>query len=89
VDEKARRERKSRSAVVLSILEQYFEYGKRLGEILIDLKMITPWQVEQALEIQEKEGHTRPIGQILVEQGWIDEGVVNKALRIQERARHT
>ena len=88
VDEKARRERKSRSAVVLSILEQYFEYGKRLGEILVDLKILTPHQIEQALQIQQEEGHTRPIGQILMEKGWIDDGILEKALQIQERANH-
>jgi hypothetical protein len=88
VDDKARRERKSRSAVVLSILEHYFEQGKRLGEILVDLKMLTPHQIEQALEIQREEGHTRPIGQILVEKGWVDDVIVEKALRIQERVNH-
>ncbi len=86
VDEKALRERKSRSAVVLSILEEYFERGKRLGEILVDLKKVTPHQIEQALKIQEEEGHARPLGRILIENGWVEDPVIEKALRIQERA---
>jgi len=89
VDEKARRERKSRSAVVLSILEEYFEQGKRLGEILVDLKTITIDKIEQALEIQRQEGNIRPIGQILIEKGWTDHSTVEKALRIQERVNHS
>jgi len=88
VDEKARRERKSRSAVVLSILEEYFERGKRLGEILVDLKVLSPHQIEQALKIQKEENHARPIGKILVERGWAEESAVEKALRIQERVNY-
>ena len=88
VDQVARRERKSRSAVVLSILEEYFEQGKRLGEILMDLKVLSRHQIEQALKIQKEEGHARPIGQILVEQKWLDGSAVEKALRIQERVNH-
>ena len=37
LDDRSRRERKSRSAVILSILEEHFEKDKRLGEILVDL----------------------------------------------------
>ena len=87
VDEKARRERKSRSAVVLSILEEYFEREKKVGEILVDLGAITPEVVERALELQRKEKSSRPLGEILVERGFVDEPEVRRALIIQDRFR--
>ncbi|HDI11277.1 MAG TPA: hypothetical protein ENF77_03005 [Candidatus Acetothermia bacterium] len=86
VDEKARRERKSRSAVVLSILEEYFERDKRLGEILVDLKLVNPEDVKKALEAQ-RNGNEKPIGEILVEQGLVEREDVARALEIQSRYR--
>lgn len=38
IEAKAERERRSKSAVILSIVEQYFERNKRIGEILCDLE---------------------------------------------------
>lgn len=37
VDQEARQERKSRTAAILTILEEHFECGKKNGEILVDL----------------------------------------------------
>ena len=87
VDEVARRERKSRSAVVLSILEQYFERDKRLGEILVDLRAISPREVERALELQTKEGDGKRIGELLVEKGLVLPEEIERALLIQGRVR--
>ncbi len=86
VDEKARRERRSRSSVVLSILEEFFEKDKRIGEILIDLRVVSPQQVEEALKLQ-KNGTKKPLGEILVEQGFVDKKYVERALEIQSRFR--
>lgn len=86
VDEKARRERRSRSSVVLSILEEYFERDKRLGEILVDLKAVRPQDVEEALKLQQN-GVNKLIGEILVERGLVSREDVEKALEIQSRVR--
>ena len=51
LDQEAKRQRKSRSAVVLSILEEHFEREKRIGEILVDLGHISRREVDQALEV--------------------------------------
>jgi len=89
VDKLALQQRKSRSAVIMSILEEYFEREKRLGEILVDLGAIDPGRVAQALKEQEKEGRRRRIGEILVEKGWVRPQDVERALVIQSRVRRT
>ncbi len=85
VDDKARHERKSRSAVVLSILEEYFEKDKKLGEILVDLGAITPQAVERALKRQQEINGARRIGELLVEDGSVPVDAIKRALMIQER----
>lgn len=87
IDEKGRRERRSRSAVVISILEEYFVREKRLGEILVLLGDVHPEAVARALEAQERENRGKRIGEILVEQGLASPEAVERALLIQERAR--
>jgi len=52
LDMKGRHERKSRSALILSIMEEYFEREKRLGEILLEQGAIDPNVLERALVIQ-------------------------------------
>lgn len=85
VDQKALRERKSRSAVVLSVLEEYFERGKRIGEILVDLGMLEARELETALKAQAADGGSQRLGEILLEQGSVDEGALRRALTIQGR----
>ena len=87
VDRLAQQQRKSRSAVIMSILEEYFERDKRLGEILVDLGVVDPVRVHQALQEQEAEGRRRLIGEILVEKGWVRPHDVERALLIQSRVR--
>lgn len=87
IDEKARRERRSRSSVVISILEEHLVREKRLGEILVLLGDVHPEAVEKALEAQAKEKKGKRIGEILVEQGSVSPEAVERALLIQERAR--
>ncbi len=83
IDEKAYRERKSRSAVILTILEQYFERERKLGEILSDMGKVSPKDVEKALEVQKKEGSRRRIGEILIAEGLVAEKDVQRALAVQ------
>jgi predicted transcriptional regulator len=85
LDKLARRERKSRSAMILTILEDYFERDKRLGDILMDMGYITQGQLEEALEQQRKDDEYKPLGQILVERGWITKDAVERALTVQSR----
>ncbi len=87
LDEKARRERRSRSSVVLSILEEYFEKDKKLGEILVDLRVVKPQEVEEALELQ-RNGVAKPIGEILLEKGVVANEDIERALEIQSRVRY-
>ncbi len=87
VDKLALQQRKSRSAVIMSILEEYFERDKRLGEILVDLGVLDQAQVNQALAEQEAEGHRRFIGEILLEKGWVRPRDLERALLIQSRVR--
>ena len=55
VDKKAERGRKSRSAVIMEILEQYFEKGKNIGEILVDMEIINRAELEKIGEKAKKE----------------------------------
>jgi len=87
VDQVARRERKSRSAVILSILEEYFERDKRLGEILVDMGAASPRQIEQGLAYQQESEEKKPLGEILVEQDLAPSEAVERALAIQSRFR--
>jgi len=60
-----------------------FYIRKRIGEILIDQKVITPEQLEGALEKQRelrKEGVRKPLATLLVELGYISENGYLKAL---------
>lgn len=89
VDKLALQQRKSRSAVIMSILEEYFERDKRLGEVLVDLGVLDPARVQEALAEQEREGRRRLIGEILVEKGWARPREVERALLIQSRVRRS
>lgn len=55
--------------------------AKRLGELLIERKLITPPQLEQALKLQQQEGGL--LGQILVRLGFTTEEAVAQALTAQ------
>ena len=54
IDEKSLKERKSRAVVVLSIMEEYFEKGHRLGGILIDLGVLLEKNLADALALQRR-----------------------------------
>ncbi len=85
VDTKGRRERKSRSAVILSVLEEYFEGEKRLGEILIDLGAVSHTNLSKALELQKSKFTEKLLGEILLEAELVDQAAVERALIIQGR----
>ncbi len=87
VDERAQLERKSRSAVIMGILEEYFERDKKLGAILVDMGLVSEEMVEAALQEQVASGHARKIGEILVKRGLVKPEEVQRALLIRQRAR--
>lgn len=87
IDAKAERERRSKSSVILSIIEEYFERNKRVGEILIDLGKLTEDKLQQALELQKKEGDVRTLGEILLSKRWVGEHDLERALLLQDKSR--
>jgi hypothetical protein len=87
VDAKGRRERKSRSAVILSILEDHFESEKRLGEILVDLGVLTHADLCKGLELQKSKFADKLLGDILLEEEYVTREAVERALLIQDRQR--
>lgn len=89
VDKLALQQRRSRSAVIMSILEEYFESSNRVGEILVDLGIVSPNAVEEAVKEQEKAEGKRLLGEILVDKGWVKPEDLQRALIIQSRARRS
>ncbi len=85
VDMKGRHERKSRSAVILSILEKHFEREKRLGEILIDLGAVSHANLARGLELQKTKFADKLLGEILLEEELVAQDALEQALTIQGR----
>jgi hypothetical protein len=86
IDEKADAERRSKSAVILAIIEEYFEADKKVGEILCDLGKLTPDKLRQATEIQKREAGKRKLGQILLAEKMVNEKDLRRALAIQSNS---
>lgn len=51
---------------------------KRLGELLLERGLLTPEQLDAALDEQKRE--RRPLGQVLLGRGWVDEKALAAAL---------
>jgi len=83
VEEKANRERKSKSAVILSILEEYFEAERRVGEILNDMGAVSSDHLQDALKAQEK-GTDKRLGEILLDNDYVREVDLDRALQVQK-----
>jgi len=88
VREKAYLERKSKSAVIIAILEEYFLNEKRIGEILLTIGCLSEEELREAMEIQKQENGRRCVGEILLGQGFVKERDLKKALAIQNRSSH-
>lgn len=86
VEQKAERERRSKSSVILSILESYFEAEKRLGEILYDLNALSSEELQKGLKEQQEKNSSKKIGRILLDKGFVREVDLDRALAIQSRA---
>ena len=62
-------------------------YRRRIGDLLVERKLLSPDQLAEALHRQRNEG--RPLGEVLVDGGFIDEDrlldVLGRQLRVQGR----
>lgn len=79
----ANRGRKSKSAMILSILEEYFEAEKKMGQILKDMRAIDNEKLNQALDLQKEKDGNKSIGEIMVQKGYVKEVDLERALQIQ------
>lgn len=52
----------------------------RVGDLLVDLGIITPEQVDQALAYQRDKGHKKLLGEVLIELGFVTEEQVAEVL---------
>jgi len=84
IEKRADRRRMSKSAMILSILEEYFEAEKRVGEILRDMQAIEEEQVEKALKVQEEKEDKR-LGKIMVERDYVEKDQLQRALQVQKK----
>ena len=89
IDESSHRERKSRSAFILSIIEEHFEKGRRLGEILVDLGVLSEADLTHALELQKETFADKLLGDVLVDEHGVKDESIARALTIQSRFRET
>jgi histidinol phosphatase-like enzyme len=84
VEKRANRKRMSKSAMILSILEEYFEAEKRIGEILRDMQAVEEEQVEKALNVQREKDDKR-LGKIMVERDYVEKDQLTRALQAQKK----
>jgi len=89
VDQEARQERKSRSAAILTILEEHFEQLKKIGEILVDLGAVSHTDLSRGLDLQKSKFTEKLLGDILLEEGIVGQQALDQALMIQKRQTQT
>ena len=58
--------------------EEKVKNPKKLGEILVHYKIITPQQLKKALDLQKDTG--KRIGEILIDKGWVTQDEINWTL---------
>lgn len=86
LEKKANRERKSKSACLLSIVEEYFEAENRVGEILKDMGALSEDKLEEGLDKQRSKENGKKIGEILVEEDYVREVDLDRALQVQGKS---
>ena len=57
---------------------------KKIGELLVEKKYITPEQLDEALAVQKRPGERRRLGEILVARGYLRQARVQVALARQK-----
>lgn len=84
VRKKAEVERKSQSAVILAILEEYFVKSRKIGEILENMRYLSSTDLIRALEIQKQKKPRKLLGEILVEENFVNRRELERALTLQD-----
>ncbi|MFP3953527.1 MAG: hypothetical protein ACLFVS_05325 [Candidatus Acetothermia bacterium] len=84
LEEKAKRERKSKSACLLTILEEHFEAENRVGEILRDMGILNEDELQKCLA-RQKDEDDRKVGEIMLEENFVTEIDLDRALSIQTK----
>ena len=80
----AKTQRKSKGALILSILFDYLQQRRRLGAILLSINALSKDQLSQSLGLQRKEKKKRLLGEILLQLGHIEEKTLNETLALQK-----
>lgn len=80
-------ERRSRSTVIWSILEHYFEQERKIGEILQGMGLVSLEELQIALEDRKKEKIPKRIGQLLKQRGIVNKKDIQNAVDIQNRTK--
>ncbi len=83
LEREAERKRKSKSALVLTILEEHFEAEKKVGEILKDLGAVEREELRKALDKQKEGKDDKKLGEILLEEDYVREVDLDRALEVQ------
>jgi len=83
IGNKAQLERRSKSAVILNILEQYFTRKRKIGEILQDMGYVSQKQLTKVLKIQKQQRDNQLLGEILLSHSIIREKDLQRALVLQ------
>ena len=89
IETEAKIQRRSKSALILSILEKYYKKKRKLGKILSDIAFLSDEQIRRALEIQKKEKKRRLLGEILLDEGFIEEKQLRESLFLQRDYKKT
>ena len=88
LEEEANRKRKSKSAMVLSILEKHFEAEQRIGEILKDMRAIDAQKLNRALQAQKEAEKKKKLGQVMLEKDYVRKVDLDRALGVQKSSNH-
>jgi len=80
----AKAQRKSKGALILSILYDYLQQRRKLGAILLSINALSKGQLSQALGLQRKNKEKRLLGEILLELGYIEEKTLKESLALQK-----
>jgi len=83
LEKMAERRRMSKSACILSILEDYLESDNLVGQILKDMNALDKHQLQQALMKQRKTNDNKKIGEIMVDSDYVSEDQLDRALEVQ------
>lgn len=83
IEERAYLQKKSKSSVIIAMLEGHFTKGKKIGEILVSWGLLSEEELKKGLEIQKQQKHKPLLGEILLSEGFVKEIELKRALTMQ------